>query len=205
MVLKEYKTLSGEIILYNGDPNTQMFEELANGYGDIWHSSFEQGYKNAFPDLVIQGSVLFWYINDFDGLDQCVSWRINPHQFAIRKSAWEIFGGFDTDYENIQMQAFDFGFNALRNQGATPLYIKGLFNDTTTEKMVVSARDRYVFFRKNFKMDHSYFMLYRKGFWKPSEWNAFSYAKKHFKNSPPKPLLPPRKLKEISGTPTVSY
>jgi glycosyltransferase involved in cell wall biosynthesis len=205
MVLKEYKTLSGEILLYIGNPNTDMFEELIDGYGDIWHSSFEQGYKNAFPDIVIQGSVLFWYINDFDGLDQCVSWRINPNQFAIRKTAWEILGGFDTDYENIQIQAFDFGFNALRNQGATPLYIKGLFNETATEKMVVSARDRYAFFRKNFKMDHSFFMIYRKGFWKPGEWNAFSYARKHFKKSPPKPLLPPRKLKEVNGTPTVSY
>lgn len=205
MILSEYTTRSGEIILYNGTPNTAKFEELANGYGDMWHSSFEQGYKNAFSDLVLQGSVLFWYINDFEKLDQSVSWRINPNHFAIRKNAWQILGGFDADYENIQMQALDFGFNALRNQGAVPLYIKGLFADTAKEKIIISARDRYAFFIKNFIMDHAYFMLYRKGFWKPAEWKALLFAKKNFTKRDPKPLLPPRKLNEIEGTPTVSY
>ena len=151
MILKEYKTNSGEIILYNGCPDFEKLEYLAEGYGDIWHSSFEQGYKNAFQDLAHQCSVLFWYINDFDGLEECVSWRINPNLFAIRKTAWETLGGFHNDYENVQMKAFDFGYNSLRNQGAIPLYIKGLFENEEIEKVVISARDRYVFFRKTLK------------------------------------------------------
>ena len=68
MIFKEYKTINGELILYRGSPNFDKLEQLAIGYGDIWHSSFEQGYKNAFQDLAIQSSVLFWYINDFEDL-----------------------------------------------------------------------------------------------------------------------------------------
>ena len=83
---KEFVTVKGEIILYTGSPNLDILEILAQGPGDIWHSSFEQGYKNAFPELMYQTAVFFWYLNDFDGLDQCVSWRINPNAFVIRKS-----------------------------------------------------------------------------------------------------------------------
>lgn len=205
MKLKEFETTSGEIILYNGQPNFSQLEELTSGAGDIWHSSFDQGYKNAFPELVYQTAVFFMYINDFDNLDECVSWRINPNQFAVRKSVWETLKGFDTEYENIQLQALDFGYNALRNSAAIPLYTKGLFVDNNFEKIKISVKDRYVFFRKNFKIDHSVFMLYREGFWKWKEWNAFFYAKKNFKKSQEKPILKPRKLVNIEGKPSVSY
>ncbi len=205
MILKEYTTSSGDILLYNGNPNTAKLDRLAEGYGDIWHSSFEQGYKNAFPEIAIQGSVLFWYVSDFDNLDECVSWRINPNHFAIRKTAWETLGGFDQDFESIQTQALDFGFSALRFQGAVPLYVKGLFESTTFEPVEISAHDRYVFFIKNFKIDHAWFMVYRKGWWSFTEWNAFSYAKNRFSLRTNRPLLPPRKLNEIQGNPTVSY
>ena len=67
--LKEYSTKTGEIILYNGNPDFDKLELLSKGVGDIWHSSFEQGYKNAFPELVYQTAVFFWYLNDFDDLD----------------------------------------------------------------------------------------------------------------------------------------
>ncbi|WP_309640356.1 glycosyltransferase [Flavobacterium sp.] len=205
MIFKEYTTANGALLLYTGAPNLNVLEQLASGYGDIWHSSFEQGYKNAFQDLAIQSSVLFWYINDFEGLNECVSWRINSNHFAIRKSVWETLGGFDADYENIQMQALDFGYNALRNQGVVPLYVSQLFTETLTESIQISARDRYVFFIKNFKIDHALFMLYRKGLWKYSEWKAFLNAKNNFSQVRNRPLLPPRKLKSISGNPTVSY
>lgn len=204
MILQEYKASNGEIILYNGNPDLSKLDELASGYGDVWHSSFEQGYKNAFMDLMHQSSVLFWYINDFD-LDMGVSWRINPNHFAIRKTAWDELGGFDTDYQNIQMQALDFGYNALRTQGVVPLYVKGLFLSTEKDKISISAKDRYTFYIKNFKVDHALFMLYRKGLWNPKEWNAFLYAYKKFKQISNRPLFPPRQLKPMEGKPTVSY
>ncbi|WP_431243027.1 hypothetical protein ACQ9BO_25830 [Flavobacterium sp. P21] len=182
MQLKEFKTITGESILYIGQPDFAKLEILASGGGDIWHSSFEQGYKNAFPELVYQTAVFFMFINDFDNLDECVSWRINPNQFAVRKSVWNQLNGFDVEYQNVQLQALDFGYNALRNSAAIPLYVKGLFEQNLNEEVKISVKDRYVFFRKNFKIDHSIFMLYREGFWKWNEWNAFFYAKKISRN-----------------------
>lgn len=205
MKLNEFVTSTGEIILYNGKPNFDKLEILTTGAGDIWHSSFEQGYKNAFPELVYQTAVFFMFINDFDHLDECLSWRINPNQFAIRKSVWETLKGFDSEYQNIQMQALDFGYNALRNSAAIPLYIKGLFEESLQDKIIITAKDRYIFFRKNFKTDHSIFMLYREGLWKWKEWNAFFYAKKNFKQTTNRPVVKPRELVNIEGNPSVSY
>ncbi|OGS72228.1 MAG: family 2 glycosyl transferase [Flavobacteria bacterium RIFCSPLOWO2_12_FULL_35_11] len=203
--LKEYKTNSGESILYAGNPNLDKLEVLSQGAGDIWHSSFKQGYKNAFPELVYQTATFFWYLNDFDNLDECVSWRINPNAFAVRKSVWETLNGFDAEYLNPQMQALDFGYNALRNSGAVPLYVKGLFEEAKKEEIYITAKDRYTFFIKNFKLEHAIFMLYRKGFWKWKEWAAFFYAKKHYRKTHSKPTIKPRALHPIEGNPTVSY
>ncbi|MDR7208943.1 glycosyltransferase family 2 protein [Flavobacterium piscis] len=205
MKLKEFVTATGEIILYNGQPNFDKLEIVSKGAGDIWHSSFEQGYKNVFQELVYQTAVFFIFINDFDNLDECLSWRINPNQFAVRKSVWETLKGFDTEYKNVQLQALDFGYNALRNSSAIPLYIKGLFEETAKEEIHISVKDRYVFFRKNFKIDHSIFMLYRKGIWKWKEWEAFFYAKKNFRQSGEKPVVKARELKSIEGNPSISY
>ncbi len=202
---KEHRTPSGEEILYLGSPDLEKLNQLAIGYGDIWHSSFEQGYKNAFQDIVYQVFVFFWYVNDFDGLDECVSWRINPHLFAVRKKVWETLGGFDADFSNLQLAALDFGFNALRNQGAIPLYVKGLYQETTQDKVVISRQDRYDFYRKNFKIDHSIFMAYRKGWWNPLEWAALLNAKKRFTKRTQLPVIAPRDLQPIEGKPTVSY
>ena len=205
MILNEFITKTGEIILYTGNLNLQEIEPLANGVGDIWHSSFEQGYKNAFPELVYQTATFFWYINDFDNLDQCVSWRINPNAFAVRKSVWEALGGFDADYENPHLQALDFGYNALRISGAVPLYIKGLFKENTKAEINISEKERYVFFKKNFKIDHSVYMLFRKGFWKPREIVAFFYANSKFKQKSLTSFVKPRELLNIEGEPSVSY
>jgi glycosyltransferase involved in cell wall biosynthesis len=203
--LKEYTTQKGEVILYNGTPNLEKLEVLSNGLGDIWHSSFEQGYKNAFPDIVYQTIVFFWYINDFNHLDECVSWRLNPNHFAVRKVVWEHLGGFDSDFDNQTLSAFDFAFNAIQNYGAIPLYVKNLFEVFEKESISITSKDRYVFYRKNFKLDHSLFMLYRKGFWKITEWDALFYAKNKFKQRKSCPVIPPRELKNIEGKPSVSY
>jgi glycosyltransferase involved in cell wall biosynthesis len=203
--LKEYLTPDGEVLLYNGIPDFKMLDALASGPGDIWHSSFEQGYKNAFMELVYQTATFFWFITDFDNLNQCISWRINPHQFAVRKTVWETLGGFDTEYKNLQLQAFDFGYNALRFQGAVPLYCKNLFDLVSNKKIQISAKDRYTFYIKNFKISHAVFMVYRKGFWNIGEWNALLYAKKNFRKTEKQAIIPPRVLQSLQGKPTVSY
>jgi glycosyltransferase involved in cell wall biosynthesis len=202
--LKEHLSRKGDILLYSGNPNLALLEEMGDGPGDIWHSSFEQGFKNAFPEQAYQSSIFFWYVRDFDNLEQCVSWRINPENFAVRKNVWEAMGGFDPAYEGRVMQALHFGYNALFS-GAIPMYIKGLFTDTHSKKINISAKDRYAFFIKNYKLQHAVFMIYREGFWKLSEWRAFFYAKKRFSKDAPKPVIRPRKLEALQGAPKVSY
>jgi hypothetical protein len=74
--------------------------------------------------------------------------RINPNAFVIRKSVWDTLNGFDEEYQNKQLMALDFGYNALKWR-CIPLYVKGLFV-LTMKKIKITARDRYVFFRKKF-------------------------------------------------------
>lgn len=204
MVFNEYKSTSGEVILFNGQPDFKLLETLISSEGDIWHSSLDQGYKNAFPDIVYQSAVYFWYASDFNNLDKCVSWRVNPHQFAVRKETWEKLGGFDSDYINEQTAALDFGFNALRYQGAIPLHIKGLFL-AENEAVKIPKKDVYTFYFKSFKPSHAIYMLFRKGFWKPSELNAYNFAKKRFSYKSKSTFIAPRELNEIEGQPKVSY
>ena len=201
---KQHITPNGTVILYSGNPNLNLLNELALGEGSIWHSSLDQGYKNAFPEIIYQTVVYFWYANDFENLEKCVSWRINPHAFAIRKEVWDTFAGFDLDYENLQMSAFDLGFNTLRYQGAIPLYVKGLF-DATIENVNLSTKDIYTFYIKNFKRSHAIYMLLRRGFWKPNERSAYGFASRNFKFKDKQTILQPRELKPIEGTPKVSY
>lgn len=204
MNLKEFINSSGEIILYNGTPNFEILEKVSLEYGDIWHSSFEQGYKNAFPEVIYQ-TPTFWYINDFDNLNQCVSWRINPYQFAIRKSVWDFYNGFTTDYQSVVMSALDFGYNGLCYKGIIPLYIKSLFISDKKENLKISLSDKYGFFVKNFKSSHSNYMFFRSGYWKPNHILAYLVAKKKFNLKNKEVLFPPRKLVEIKGEPTVTY
>lgn len=200
----EHMTPNGDVILYTANPDLKMLDELALGEGDIWHSSLDQGFTNALPELVYQTVVYFWYTNDFENLNKCVSWRINPKAFAIRKSVWETFGGFDYDYEHLNSSALDFGFNTLRYQGAIPLYIKELF-PTSIESVSISIKDIYTFYRKNFKSSHSIYMLMRRGVWKPKELISYRYAKKRFKFKSKEIQLAPRELNPIKGNPKVSY
>lgn len=203
MNFKEYIASNGSIILYVGNPNLDVLDTLALSEGDIWHSSLDQGYKNAFPEIVYQSVVYFWYASDFNNLDKCVSWRVNPNQFAVRKDAWETLGGFDSDYISTQTAALDFGFNGLRYQGAIPLYIKGLF-PASKEEINIPKKDSYTFYFKSFKKSHAIYMLFRKGIWKLSELKAYNYAKQ-FTLKPKKKVVAPRQLNTIKGQPTVSY
>lgn len=203
--LQEYTTKSGEVILYTGHPNLTYLEELATGFGDVWHSSLDQGFKNIFPEIMYQTTTLFWYVRDLENLDLCINWRINPNQFAVRKSVWETLDGFDKDFQNPIMQALDFGYNVLRNNGGVVLYAKGLFEAGHEKNLSITTKDRYAFFIKNFKIDHSLFMVYRKGLWNLKEWNALFFAKRKYKQKTPKSLVLPRPLNVLEGAPTVSY
>ncbi|WP_246277517.1 glycosyltransferase family 2 protein [Winogradskyella ursingii] len=203
MNLKTYKASNGDAILYNGEPDFKLLDQLVMAEGDIWHSSLSQGFKNVFPEIVYQTAVYFWYANDFNNLDHCVSWRINPHQFAIRKSVWEKLGGFDLDYENIVTSALDFGFNGLRYQGAVPLYVNHLFPPQTNQ-FHISLKDIYTFYFKSFKPNHAFYMLLRRGIFKFREWKAYNSAKQ-FNLKDKSKIVAPRKLKAIKGKPKVSY
>ncbi|MFI2743772.1 glycosyltransferase family 2 protein [Zhouia sp. PK063] len=199
-----YTNSKGERILYCGAPNLELLEELSLGYGDIWHSSFEQGYKNKFKEVIYQ-SPTFWYSYDFDGLEECVSWRLNYKAFAIREQVWNTLGGFDEDYTSALMQGLAYAYVGLRFCGVVPIYKKGLFTSATPLQENIPVIDRYALFRKHYKLQHSVFMLFREGVWKPKELKAFFYAKQKFSKQTVYLKLPVRALEQLHGMPKVSY
>jgi GT2 family glycosyltransferase len=205
MILNEYVCSNNVELLYTGNPNFEILEKLSEGPGDIWHSSFEQGYKNAFPELAYQTAVFFWYINDFDNIEESLSWRVNPNAFVVRKNVWNTLDGFDKDYQTLTMQGLDFGYNAVRNSGAVCLYVKNLFTNDSCELSNISIEDRYAFYVKNFKKQHAFYMLYRKGFYKLEEWKGLQFARKNYSIKKDRPIVLPKKLNPMKGKPTVSY
>jgi len=203
MELKTYKTLKGEVLLYTGNPNLSLLDELSDGTGDLWHSSLDQGFANSFQDIVYQTAVYWWFLNEIRDQDKCVSWRVNANSFVIRESVWKQINGLDRQYSSIIISGLDLGYNLLRNEGGVPLYIKGLFK-SEKNKIEISKKDRYCFFFKNFKSHHALYMLMRKGVFSFfSEYKAYRFAKKNSVKRVVKSIKP-RDLNPIKGKPTVS-
>ncbi len=203
MKLKTYQADSGEVLLYNGNPNFKVLEQLVLGSGDVWHSSLDQGFENCLPELVYQTAVYWWFLNDFENCDTCVNWRINIDEFVIRESVWNQLNTFNTNYENPLVTGLDFGFNLLRNQGGVPLYVKGLFDKKLTD-ITISKHDRYLFFLNNFKKRHSHYMLLRKGIFNlPKEFIALRRASKNISGNN-NVIINPKTLEPIQGNPSVS-
>ncbi|MBZ9787824.1 glycosyltransferase [Psychroflexus sp. CAK57W] len=198
-----YKNTKGENIFFTGKPDLDLLEKISLGPGDIWHSSLNQGYRNTFQDLVYFAATFWWHFNDYDGLNSCVSWRVNPQSFAIRENVWKQIHDFDNEYTTDHMRGLDFGFKALKYSGAVVLYQKGLFN-SEHRNIEISTKDRYLFYRKNLKYSHAFYMLLRKGFWKFREWKYYLWAKKNAAKAPEK-LINNQPLKPLKGKPTVSY
>ncbi|ANW96297.1 family 2 glycosyl transferase [Wenyingzhuangia fucanilytica] len=203
MQLKKYITSKNEVLLYCGEPNLSMLDELANRAGDVWHSSLDQGYNNCFQDLMYQTAVYWWFLNDIKNQDNCVCWRINVNAFVVRETVWNQINGLDLQYESNIMSGLDFGYNLLRNQAGIPLNIKGLF-PSEENNIQISTQDRYTFFFKNFKRQHPFYMMLRKGIFKfPSEFKAYIQAKKKAVKYVDK-TIKPKALNPIEGKPTVS-
>lgn len=203
MEFKIYVTTTGEELLYAGTPDLSLLDTLADGPADCWHSSFEQGFKNSFSDLVYQTHSAWWYLNDFNAAT-CISWRINPYQFVIRKKVWEYFNGFDTDYQSDEMKGLDLGYDLIK-KGGVPLYVRGLFKDVTQQCRPLPVKDEFIFYRKKFKAGHSLYMLLRKGILVPRNILAYQYARNRFQFESAEDALPAKTLKSIVGSPTVSY
>lgn len=200
--LNTYTANNGEVLLYNGEPDFAMLETLSRGAGDLWHSSLNQGFENCFKELVYQSAVYWWFVNDFKVTDTGVNWRLNVNNFVVRASVWETLGGFDYQYSEAVVSGLDFGFNLIRNSAGIPIYVKGLFPKLSTE-VSISKEDRYLFFLKNFKKHHSYYMLFRKSFSFISEYKALKIASKRVVKKESKNIQY-RDLNPVKGTPTVS-
>ncbi|WP_299048805.1 glycosyltransferase [uncultured Polaribacter sp.] len=203
MNLKKYTTKSSEVILYTGNPDFDKLEKLVQGAGDVWHSSLDQGFKNCFKDLKYYAAIYWWFINDFDNLEESISWRINIDAFAIREKVWNQLSGFDLDYESKYTTGLDLGFNTLMNSKGVILYIKGLYKEENN-KVLISRNDRYIFYIKNFVKNHTFYMLFRKGLFNIiSEYSTFYKASKKFTKKKTN-IITPRELNPIKGNPTVS-
>jgi len=204
MQLKEFVTQSGETLLYNGTPKLESLEQLANGPGDLWHSSLDQGLNNAFPELVYQTAVFWWFLNDLPNLDRSINWRINPDAFVVRKDVWLLFADFPKDYDSDILSAFDLGYRMLRHGGTIPMYVKGLFPEEI-KTFKITIQDRYRFFKKNFKPQHSVYLLLKSLYKNPfDEINAFQKINRENLKQNYFPVLPARKLNPLEGNPTVN-
>ncbi|WGK63813.1 glycosyltransferase family 2 protein [Croceiramulus getboli] len=202
--MKEYRTANGEILLYLGDPKFSLLDALAEGPGDLWHSGLDQGYKNAFKEIIYQTATFWWYLNDFEDLDECISWRPNPNAFVIRKSAWVHMNGLDENFGSKDLQVLDLAYQMLRDCGGIPLYVKGLFPEAN-HQVNITAIDRYGFYLKHFKKHHSWYMLLRQNPLKwLSEWWALNRAKRGHQGKKITEPIPPRPLRAIEGQPKVS-
>jgi GT2 family glycosyltransferase len=202
--MKEFKTKSGDILLYHGAPKLAMLEELAAGPGDVWHSGLQSGLIDAFQEIKFQVATFWWYINDFPHNDIVISWRMPHDAFVVRKLVWEQTSGLDHIYEDEFMSGLDFAYRLLRYGGATVLHVAGLF-PTDDNQFKVSREDRFRFYLKFFKIDHSLYMIYRAPFSvKLAEISTLLKLKKVAKRYEQE-LIKPRKLAPISGNPQVSY
>ena len=158
--MNRYITDTGEILLYTGAPDLNMLDQLAKGPGDLWHSSYDQGFKNCFPEIVYQTATFWWFINDFENTTTCINWRVNLSCFVIREKVWTLFNGFDARYNSEIMQGVDLGYTLLRELGGVPIYVKDLYEPSPNE-VIIKTEDRYVFYRKHFKTGHSIYMMLR--------------------------------------------
>ncbi|RKE97974.1 glycosyltransferase family 2 protein [Ichthyenterobacterium magnum] len=203
MKFKTYTTAKGETLLYTGMPNLERLDALLETPGDLWHSSLDQGFENCFEHLIYQTSVYWWFLNDFNGLDLAVNWRLNYHNFVIRETTWNSLNGFDDNFSNELVRGLDFGFNLIRHNGGIPIYVKGLY-EANKINISISDEDRYLFFLKHFKRHHSYYMMYRQGLFNIfTEYKAFKKALKKVTKCNTTSITP-RHLNAIQGQPTVS-
>jgi len=203
MEFKTHITTKGEELLYIGEPDLNLLEKLAEGAGDCWHSSKDQGYKNCFPEIKYQTYTAWWYTNEFDNVAQSISWRINPKMFVVRKKVWEHCGGFDDAFDTESMQALSFGYTLI-SIGATPLYVKNLFKSTIDNQVKISKKDIYLFFKKHFRKGHSEYLLFRRILKNPIELFHYLNAGNTTLNPIPPNIKPDLPVVSIQGT-TVSY
>jgi glycosyltransferase involved in cell wall biosynthesis len=202
MEINSYTTKNGHNLVYTGQPNFELLEILVLGPGDCWHSSFEQGYKNSLSEVVYQCNVAWWYVKDFDNLDECISWRLNSAAFVMRKEIWEHFGGFDSDYESNTMKGLALGFDLIRNGGVV-LYKKSLFNSTKIAIKPYTSNDLFIFFRKKFRSEHANYLFLRKGIFNINYWISYFVTIGKYSMQENK-IIEGRKLLPVQGKPTVS-
>ena len=204
MQLKEYLASNGDLLLYTGDPDLSRLNGLARGPGDLWHSSLDRGYCNAFHEIVYQTHIAWWYVEDFQGVDSCVNWRVDPSGFVVRKRVWEHFGGFNPSYRSTTMAAFSMGYNMIK-YGAVPMYCKGLFPEIVGHVHTISISDKFQFFIRKFRWPHALYMLLRAGLLNPVWYFHFIKALCFFRRELIKRYVREHELDGIKGSPKISY
>jgi len=202
--LKEYTARNGEFLLFVGQPDESMLDDLAEGPGDLWHSSLDRGYYNAFHEIVYQTHIAWWYVEDFNGVESCINWRVDPTGFVIRKQTWEHFGGFSGSYSSVSMTALALGYDMIRN-GAVPMYKKGLYPKEESNNHSIPIADKFQFFFRKFRWPHALYLLFRRGIWNPFWHIAFFKSLMIFKREKIVGYVHSQKLNPIKGTPSVTY
>ncbi len=199
-----YQARNGESLLYTGEPDFTLLDGLVEGAGDLWHSSFDRGYCNAFPEIVYQTHIAWWYVEDFQGLDSCINWRVDPTGFVVRKKVWEHFEGFNPSYRSSTMAAFSMGYDMIK-YGAVPMYCKGLFPKDENRVQPIPVSDIFQFFIRKFRWPHALYLLIRRGLLDPAWHWAFLKSVNNFNRNLISVYNRTVELNGLQGKPTVSY
>lgn len=204
MQLKEYRSRNGESLLYTGEPDFSLLDGLSEGPGDLWHSSRDTGCFNAFHEIVYQTHIAWWYVEDFQDVNSCINWRVDPTGFVVRKAVWEHFGGLNSSYRSLIMAAFAMGYDMIKN-GAVPMYCKGLFPEIPNHTHSISVSDKFQFFIHKFRWPHALYLLMRAGLFNPIWHLAFWKALVANRRDRIKGFNRFQQLNSVQGKPSVSY
>jgi GT2 family glycosyltransferase len=203
--------LRGSEYVIFGDPDLEKLHGLIDGPGDLWHSGPSRGRSGLLSELKYWQPCFWWYLNDIDAHAGGVSWRVDAGAFVVRRSVWDLLGGFDPAFASSAARALDFGFRLLR-AGGVPLHVPGLYPPVPQPDApaALPRQDLYLFFVRHFKREYRLYMLIRETLRRRApraEWRVLRQAESRAAAIPaPRCMpVPPRPLRPLpSPAPKVS-
>jgi GT2 family glycosyltransferase len=189
----------------DGDELAAVERRLADGPGDLWHSGLLRGTAGLLPELRYKDPVWWWYLNDGDGHERRVAWRVDAGAFAVRASVWERLGGLDPAYSSDTTRGLDLGLR-LMEAGGVPLHVPGLFPSEPEPRAEIPLVDLHLFFRRRTKRAYRLWALARQIGRRKRPWSEGAAYRKAARLAAAQPvprdaIVPPRPLAPLPDPP----